>query len=64
MNVDVNLTLGALLIFVLIALLVFCFTEAKGKNTPHARKLSSADPQSIEPAQTTNAAENQKAIPQ
>jgi hypothetical protein len=29
---------GALILLAISGLLVFCFTEAKGKNTPHARR--------------------------
>ena len=38
MNVDLLLMLGSLLLLAISGLLVFCFTEAKGKNTPHARR--------------------------
>lgn len=38
MNADLILMLGALVLLAISGLLVFCFTEAKGKNTPHARR--------------------------
>lgn len=38
MNIDLVLMLGSLILLVISGLLVFCFTESKGKNTPHARK--------------------------
>jgi hypothetical protein len=38
MNTDLVLMFGALILLAISALLVFCFTEAKGKNTPHARR--------------------------
>ncbi len=38
MNIDLVLMFGALILLAISALLVFCFTEAKGKNTPHARR--------------------------
>jgi hypothetical protein len=38
MNADLILMLGAIVLLAISGLLVFCFTEARGKNTPHARK--------------------------
>lgn len=37
MNTDLVLMFGALILLAISGLLVFCFTESKGKNTPHAR---------------------------
>jgi hypothetical protein len=41
MNIDLVLMFGALILLAISGLLVFCFTEAKGKNTPHARRAAS-----------------------
>lgn len=38
MNTDLILMFGALILLAVSGLLVFCFTESKGKNTPYARK--------------------------
>ena len=38
MNLDLVLMIGALILLAISGLLVFCFTESKGKNTPHARR--------------------------
>lgn len=38
MNTDLVLMLGALILLAISGLLIFCFTEAKGENTPHARR--------------------------
>lgn len=40
MNVDLVLMIGALILLAISGLLVFCFTESKGKNTPYARKTN------------------------
>lgn len=40
MNLDLVLMIGALILLAISGLLVFCFTESKGKNTPHARRSS------------------------
>jgi hypothetical protein len=40
MNADLIFMFGAVVLLGISGLLVFCFTEAKGKNTPHARKNS------------------------
>jgi len=40
MNADLILMFGALVLLAISGLLVFCFTEAKGKNTVYARKES------------------------
>jgi hypothetical protein len=37
MNTELILMFGALILLAVSGLLVFCFTEAKGKNTPYAR---------------------------
>ena len=39
MNTDLILMLGALILLAISGLLVFCFTESKGRNTPHARRM-------------------------
>ena len=38
MNTDLILMFGALILLAISGLLVFCFTESKGKNTPYARR--------------------------
>ena len=38
MNTDLVLMLGALVLLAISGLLIYCFTEAKGENTPHARR--------------------------
>ncbi len=38
MNTDLILMFGALILLAISGLLVFCFTESKGKNTVHARR--------------------------
>lgn len=38
MNTDLVLMFGALILLAISGLLVFCFTESKGKNTPYARR--------------------------
>lgn len=43
MNVDLLLMLGSLVLLAISGLLVFCFTESKGKNTPYARRNRSVD---------------------
>ena len=40
MNADLIFMFGAVVLLAISGLLVFCFTEAKGKNTAHARKDS------------------------
>ena len=47
MNTDLILMFGALILLIISGLLVFCFTEAKGKNTPHARRLRSDNVESL-----------------
>lgn len=39
MHINLILMLGALVLLAVSGLLVFCFTESKGKNTAHARKF-------------------------
>lgn len=51
MNADLILMFGAVVLLAISGLLVFCFTEAKGKNTAHARKRGRAP-------STKNASEN------
>lgn len=43
MNVDLLLMLGSLILLAISGLLVFCFTESKGKNTPYARRHRTTD---------------------
>lgn len=38
MNYDLVLMFASLILLAISGLLLFCFTESKGKNTPHARK--------------------------
>ncbi|MGB3725369.1 MAG: hypothetical protein WA981_06350 [Glaciecola sp.] len=38
MNIDLVLMFGSLILLAVSGLLVFCFTESKGKNTPYARR--------------------------
>jgi hypothetical protein len=51
MNIDLILMLGTLILLAISGLLVFCFTESKGKNTPHARRYANEQkvaPQSVQ----------------
>lgn len=48
MITEVSLLLITVLLGVLFVLLAFCFTESKGKNTPHARKQASERPEQAE----------------
>jgi hypothetical protein len=56
MNTDLVLMFGALILLVISGLLVFCFTESKGKNTPYARRRNGAKVQT--PVQTKRVAKN------
>lgn len=42
MSFDIILMLGALVLLAISGLLIFCFTESKGKNTRHARRIENA----------------------
>jgi hypothetical protein len=52
MNIDLILMLGALVLLAISGLLVFCFTESKGKNTQYARKSDSEN--SSQPTKTAS----------
>ena len=58
MNTDLVLMFGALILLAISGLLVFCFTESKGKNTPYARKRNGVKVHTQVQVQTKRVAEN------
>ena len=58
MNTDLVLMFGALILLAISGLLVFCFTESKGKNTPYARRRNGAKVQTQVQVQAKRVAKN------
>lgn len=58
MNADLIFMFGAVVLLAISGLLVFCFTEAKGKNTPHARKHLSNNTANKNSTMTKNVSKN------
>lgn len=64
MNADLIFMFGAVVLLAISGLLVFCFTEAKGKNTPHARKhlRNTAADRNISSAKSVNENNEQRNV--
>jgi hypothetical protein len=61
MNTELILMFGSIIILAVIGLLVFCFTESRGKNTPYARGESAKNRAGVK--QAANSANHHNVIP-